>query len=101
MFKLISARFRIAFGLICMLASVLLLAIVLGIVPDRRAAVLAGRADMCEAVAVNSSILVNRNDIRRLEAILQTIVARNDDLHSAAVRRTDGRLAVVISPHRL
>ncbi|MGI9456689.1 MAG: ATP-binding protein, partial [Aeoliella sp.] len=97
--KFISARFRIAFGLVCMLASVLLLAIVLGIVPDRHEAVLQGRAKMCESVAVNSSVLVSRADLRRLEAILQTVVARNDDLQSAAVRRIDGHLAVEVGDH--
>lgn len=98
--RFLSARFRIAFGLVCMLASVLLLAIVLGVIPDRRQAVLQGRAKLCEAIAVNSSILVNRADIRRLEAILKTVVKRNDELLTAAVRRADGTIAVEVGNHR-
>ena len=67
--KYLSARSRIVFGQACLLASVLLLAIVLGVLPDRSQAVLRGRAQLCEAIAVNSSILVSRQDIRRLEDV--------------------------------
>ena len=89
-----SARMRIAFGLVCMLATVLLLAMLLGFVPDRRSAVMDGRKKLCESIAVNGSILANRRDIPRLEAILRTIVERNDDILSAAIRRGDGKLVV-------
>ena len=97
--QLVSAKSRIAFGQVCLLGSILLLAIVLGIVPDRRQAVLDGRANLCEAIAINSSILVSRNDLQRLEAILHAVVKRNDDLRSAGIRRADGTMVVEVADH--
>ena len=44
MMKRISAKTRIAIGQVCILVSVLFLAMILGLVPDRRGAVMAARA---------------------------------------------------------
>jgi len=86
-------------GLVAIVTSVLLTALLLRIIPDHGNAVMQGRADLCEAIAVNSSVLVSRNDIRRLEAVLQAIVRRNDDVLSAAVRRTGGQMVVEVGEH--
>ncbi|MFV2065456.1 MAG: ATP-binding protein [Pirellulales bacterium] len=96
----VSAKARITIGLMCIQLSVLLTALVLGIVPERSAAVMEGRAKLCESIAVNGSVRISRNDIRRLDAILRAIVARNDDVLSAAVRRQGGELIVEVGEHR-
>ncbi len=88
-------------GLAAILTSVLCTALVLGILPDEDRAIMRGRAKLCESIAVNSSVLVSRKDVRRLEAILQAIVERNDDVLSAAVRREDGRIVVEIGDHAI
>ncbi len=98
--KYITTRTRIAFGLTCLLVSVLLLAVMLGIVPDRDRAVIEGRSALCEAIAVNSSLLVTQQDIKRLRAILDTTVRRNDDILSAAVRRENGKLLIEAGDHQ-
>jgi PAS domain S-box-containing protein len=82
-----------------MLVSLMLLAAMAGLVPDRNAAVRDGRARLAEAIAVNSSIFITTSDIRRMKAILQTTVERNDDILSAAVTRTDGQALAVIGDH--
>ena len=96
----ISTRFRITFGLVCLLTSVLLLATILGLVPDRDAAVLDGRKALCEAIAVNSSVLVTQEDLKRLAAVLKVSAQRNPQILSAGVRRADGRLLVDVANHR-
>ena len=98
--KYITTRTRIAFGLTCLLVSVLLLATLLGIVPDRDRAVIEGRSALCEAIAVNSSVLVTQQDLKRLDAILQTTVRRNHDILSAAVRRDNGKLLIEAGDHQ-
>lgn len=92
-------RIRILIGLSSLLVSILLGALALNIVPDRRTAVMEGRSQLCEAIAVNSSVLVNRDDMRRLQAILTVLVARHKDILSAGVRKADGQLVVDVARH--
>ena len=94
-----SARFRISMGLSGMLVSILLLAAILGLIPDRNAAILEGHARLAEAIAVNSSIFITVSDIRRMKANLRAVVERNSDIWSAAVRRSDGIALVEIGDH--
>ena len=58
-----------------------------------------GRARLCESIAANSSVLVSRDDIRRLEAVLGALVKHNDEILSAAVRREDGQVMVEVGEH--
>lgn len=95
----LSTRFRIVIGLASLLVSVMLGAMALDIVPDRRTAVMEGRNQLCEAIAVNSSVLVNRGDIRRIQAILTVLVSRHDDILSAGIRTVEGELIVDVDDH--
>ena len=96
----ISTRMRISIGLACLTLSVLLLSMLIGILPDREKAVLEGRRSLCEAIAVNSSIMVSQQDLARLQAVLKVIAERNPDILSAALRRNDGELLVEVGDHR-
>ena len=73
-----------------MLVSMLLLAAIPGLMPDRNAAIRDGHARLAESIAVNSSIFITISDIRRMKANLRWL-ERNNDILSAAVRRSDGR----------
>ena len=97
----LNAKAHIALGQCCLLLTLLLGAISLGLVPDRQQAVRHGRSALAEAVAVSGSALVTRADLRRLEAILELVVERNDDLLSAGVRRSDGQMLIAIEDHEL
>jgi hypothetical protein len=85
----LSARWRIALGLVALLSSVLMLAVALGLVPSQRELIVESRAKLCESVAVGSSILATRGDMSGLQAELQGVAGRNADILSAGVR--DGR----------
>ncbi len=89
----ISTRMRISIGLTCLTLSVLLLSMLIGVLPDREKAVLEGRRTLCEAIAVNSSIMVSQQDLARLQAVLKVTAERNPDILSAALRRDDGEIA--------
>ncbi|NQT16014.1 MAG: PAS domain-containing protein, partial [Planctomycetes bacterium] len=98
--RYLTAKTRITFGLACMLLTVMSTAIMIGLVPDRRTAVLDGRADMCETLAVSSSDYVSRGELKRLEFLLHSVVERSDDVLSAGVRRVDGDLLAEVGNHR-
>ena len=99
MFKF-NAKSRIALGQVGLLASVLLGASFLGLIPDQRLSVREGRAALAEAIAANSSAMVTQGDVRRLENNLKFVVERNDDLLSAGLRTKDGRLIAIVGPHK-
>jgi hypothetical protein len=63
-----SARFFVSLGLASLLASVLLLATYVDVVPDRHAAIRQGRGALAEAIAVNTSALLGDQDLSRAKA---------------------------------
>ena len=97
--KFLTARSRITFGLICILFSVMGLAVMLGLAPDKEAAVREGRARLVETIAMCGSDFIARGETRRLEQLLKGVVERDDDLLSAGVRRAQGTLVADIGNH--
>jgi PAS domain S-box-containing protein len=95
----INARSRIAIGLVFLLVGVLWLAIAMGMIPNERQATIAGRAKICEAIAVYGSAFVERGDIAALDAALRAVVARNPDILSAALRRDNGTVLIQVGNH--
>ena len=87
-------------GQVSLLVTLLFAAVFLGLVPDRQTAVRQGRAALAEAIAANSSAFVTQQDLQRLEANLTLVVKRNEDLLSAAVRRSDGVVVVTVGQHQ-
>ena len=90
--KHISTTARIAFSLVCLL----LIGKLLGLIPDDRMATMRGRSNLCEAIAINSSLLATKNDVESLEASVRAIALRNPDVLSVGVRRTGGRMLAEI-----
>ena len=95
----LSVKSRITLGLVSMLVSMMMLAIFLGIGPDSHQATTKGRASLCESIALNFSILVQRGDISSTEGILKALVERNDELLSAGIRRANGTMLFVTGDH--
>ncbi len=95
----LSTRLRIVIGLTSVLLSTMLAAVVFNLAPDPREAEVKGRGRLCEALAVNSSVLVSRDDIRRVQAFLSVLKARHEEIVSAGVRRNDGTLVVDVGDH--
>ncbi len=93
-----TAKFQVALGQTGLLVSLILIALLLGLVPDRNAAIRSGRAAFAESLALNVSGHLARSDIRQMRSDLVLVVDRNHDLISAGIRRKDGRL-IAIGPH--
>jgi PAS domain S-box-containing protein len=95
----LSARTRIVLGQVSLLVSTLMVAVMLGMVPDPRAQVLEARAKFCEAVTIGCSALAARGETEALKATLHGFVARDGDIRSAAVRRADGEYVAIVGDH--
>jgi PAS domain S-box-containing protein len=95
----ISAKWRISIGLIALLVGEIMLAVYMELIPDWRRATLVGRGQLCEALTVTSSLLIDQGKTDAVEAILKIAVERNDELLSAAVRRDDGTVVVEVGQH--
>ena len=85
-----SARARIVVGQVLLLIGVLLLAVALGILPNERRAILAGRSSLCEAVAVECAASIQRGDYRHIDQTLAPMLRRDPTVLSAIIRRADG-----------
>src|SRR5262245_5508017 len=93
------ARTQIALGLAAIVTTALLLAVFIGLLPDRLGAVRHGRIALAESIAATSTALITSNDRRRLQSVLRFLVERNEELLSAAVRDARGELVAVAGEH--
>lgn len=84
----ISPTLRITIGMVSLTISLLLAAEIFGFLPDRTAFALEARQKFCEALAVQLSSAASRMDLRGIQSTLESVVERNDDLLSAALRTT-------------
>jgi signal transduction histidine kinase/HPt (histidine-containing phosphotransfer) domain-containing protein/ActR/RegA family two-component response regulator len=97
--KIFNTRVYIALGLASLMATVLLAASMLGLIPDRIGAMRDGRAALAETLAADATSLITQQEIARLEAILRFVVKRNPDMLSVAVRTADGVVLVTVGDH--
>ena len=86
----ISSTVRITLGLSCLSVAILLAAQMIGLIPDRRSAVVAGRASLSESVAIHCSMLAEKGQMAAMHAELKTVLDCNPDVIYAAVRRSHG-----------
>ena len=62
--KRLNARFFVSMGLVSLLASVMLLAMYLGYVPDHHATIRQARATLAETIAVATSTLISQSNVK-------------------------------------
>ncbi len=82
----------LSFGLICLTLALTLTAYVLGLIPDGYQTELDSRAKVAESLAVQLATAAGRNDDDLLDTTLTSIVERNGDVFSAAIRGSDGTI---------
>jgi PAS domain S-box-containing protein len=97
--KFLSTKAHIAVGLTALVTSALILGAALGLLPDRHGAIRSGRIALAEFVAASATALIMAREPKRLEAVLRFVVERNDELRSAAVRDSEGRLIATGGEH--
>ena len=97
--KRASAATRISLGLVGLTVTLLLVAQLVGLVPDRSEAILKGRKALCEAVAFHWAIAAQTSDLSWIRAAGDSVVKRNPDVLSIALRSDDGKLLVEAGEH--
>ena len=95
-----STRFRVAVGQVGLLTSLLLLAVLLGLVPDRQSEIRHGRAVLAEAIVIKATPYFTPDESRNLQSVIKVFVSRNEDLLSAAVQRQDKTTLLTVGDHR-
>lgn len=97
--KILSAKAQMTLGLVCLQISVLCGAMLFGFVPERKSAIMEGRADLCETVAIVATQLIAEQRVDELSALLDQMKIRNESLLSAAVRTEGGKLLAELGEH--
>jgi PAS domain S-box-containing protein len=95
----LNVKHRVVLGLVGLTVSFVMLAFMLGIVPDRVSAVREGRAALAEAIAVHSTVAVMSGNVEHLESDFKLLVDRNTDLLSLALRLQNGQILVATKGH--
>ena len=97
---MISPLSRISFGLVLLTMSILLTGdVFFEITAERSGPVLQARKKISEALAIQFSALVTKNDTQTIKTTLKSVVKRNPDILSAALRSIDGRLLAEAGVH--
>lgn len=90
---------RLTFGLVMLTVSILLLADLVGVVPDGRRAELEARRVIAESLAVQLSAAVTAGRAQVAQQTLDALVRRNSSVLSAGLRRADGTMLVDVADH--
>lgn len=94
-----SPAVRISLGLVSLTISLLLIGKILGFAPDRAKAVFESRKNISEALAVQFSTSAESNILPVIKKTLQSMVERDNDIRSAALRDARGGLLVEAGNH--
>ncbi len=95
----LTPKFRISIGLVSLVVSLQLGALLLGLIPNQQSEIRRGRAMLAESIALTTSRFVTTSEIDRIEKHLNTLVRRNADLLSAAIRRKDNVAVATVGKH--
>ena len=95
----ISPTLRLTFGLVSLTISLILMAKFAGLAPDQETAALEARQKLCEALAVQLSAAAGKGDIRLIRDTLKSVVTRNEDMLSAALRDGNGNVTAAEGDH--
>lgn len=90
---------RISFGLVMLTIALLLISDLVGLIPNTRIAELRSRKVIAESLAVQLSTDIVVRQLHAVENILRSVVDRNENVLSAAVRMRDGNLFAEYGDH--
>ena len=96
----LTTKIRLTVGLVGILMLLFCAATLMDMIPDTEVAELQGRSELCESIAITSSLLVQRNGLLDLDALLSETVKRNPQLVSIGLRNEAGRLVVDSNGHK-
>jgi len=91
---------RISLALMLLTTTILVTGELLGLTPSTAKEILQGRKVLCETLAVEFSSLAQKQDIGTISTTLESLVTRNDNILSAAVRSVAGGLLAEAGDHQ-
>lgn len=97
-YRRIPIRYRIALGLVGMMAGVILVAEALQLLPNEKRQLLKSRAQFCETLAISGTTMVSTGDLDALTVTMKSIKRRNPAIVSVGFRREDS-LVVLAGDH--
>ena len=89
----------LSFGLISLTLALALTGYLFGLLPDGHKAELDARAKVAESLAIQLAGSASRNDASALGETIASVVERNEDVNSAALRGSKGNLIVSGGDH--
>ena len=96
----LSSIHRIVLGLVSLTVSILLVAGLIGLVPNPEPLEQQARRSFCESTAVSFMALASRMDSEQLQKTLDRIRSRNTHVESIGIRKADGELVLQSGGHR-
>lgn len=91
---------RISLGLVLLTTSILLIGDIFFRLGDQSShAILDARKQLCESLAVQFSVLISARDTSAIERTLNTVVRRNKDVLSGALRANSGEILIEAGVH--
>jgi len=97
--KRFSTALRLSIGLASITMIILFVAHQIGLVPDAARSQMQNRAKLCEAIAVQFSIAVQKNQIEMIKTSASLITGRNPDILSIAITNAKGDSLVETNDH--
>ena len=98
--KFSSSSIRIVLGLVSLTVSAVLVAGLLGLIPNVGTSAQKNRASFCEAAAVSFMALAPRMNEQQIQETFDSVLERNSEVESIAARKLDdGRLVFASGPH--
>ena len=101
LFEKFSNPVKLTLCVVSLIGTELLILRLCGFIESPRDVITTGRADLCEAVAINFSLLAMREDTDTMRRTLHVIRERNSELATIGVRRSNGELLVDVGGHQL
>ena len=95
----LTAKAQITIGLLGVVTVVFLTALFLGLLPDQKRAQLHHRNEVCDSMAVTSSLMIQDDKLKSLKSFVNQMVERNSQLQSVGVRRRGGKIVVGTKDH--
>jgi diguanylate cyclase (GGDEF)-like protein/PAS domain S-box-containing protein len=90
---------RICLGLVLLTISIIFAADFIGLIPNQRQMIVASRKKFCESLALQCVVYAQKGDLTAIQATIQLIVERNEDILSAVIRDAEGKILVEAGDH--
>ncbi|MCA9035834.1 MAG: diguanylate cyclase [Planctomycetaceae bacterium] len=97
--KPLSSTSRIVVGLVSLAISSVLVASLIGLIPDSQTASIANRAAFCESTSISFMAMAPRMSAAQVQETLQQVVNRQPEIDSLGIRQLSNELAININDH--